>query len=634
MSVDRARAVSASVAVLGLLFSFSPVRAQQPPARPTPQPSAQALPQTSASPQMEPSPQPGLRLPPPPQPAFLPTVPDVAPGYAAPPIGVPNPELIGVTQQPFVGVTLGDAIAMALSRNTDLAVAQANRRIAGYQIVAAQGAFDVRFMVEPTYTRSTQAPQNAFFAGPNFGPIVQEQTGVGGGLSGITPGGQQYSVNVSGKRVDDNTTINSFNPTYPTALSFNLTQPLARGAFENEPKRTLQLAAINAQSSTAQALLTASTVIANVEDTYWDLVAAWRDVAIQEQGLRQARAQAQSNARLARQGVSAPIDILQSNTQVNVFQDNVFSALQNVARLQNQLKQQIVANPADQIWMANLVPASPILQLPPEPTLASVVERALANRPEIDQLRAARGSADVNLAYARDQLKPQVDLQLGYTSNGFAGQSIPAQNIPFFQSQIQQTITINELVAFVNQQLPPGKQIPFIIPQSQTPPGYLVGGLNQSLANLANARFPAYQAAVQFSLPLTNRTAKANYAIAQDQVRATQINEAALIQRITAESRNALQAYRSARYRLIAARAARQASQAVLASENRRFRAGVSTTYFVLQRQLDLANNRGRELQAQTDLNKAVVELQRVTGSILKDNNVDVTTMGTQASPR
>ncbi|MBV9148595.1 MAG: TolC family protein, partial [Candidatus Eremiobacteraeota bacterium] len=77
-----------------------------------------------------------------------------------------------------------------------------------------------------------------------------------------------------------------------------------------------------------------------------------------------------------------------------------------------------------------------------------------------------------------------------------------------------------------------------------------------------------------------------------------------------------------------------EASQQVLASENRRFRAGVSTTYFVLQRQLDLANNRGRELQAQTDLNKAGVELQRVTGSILRDNNVDATTIGSPAYNR
>ena len=47
-----------------------------------------------------------------------------------------------------------------------------------------------------------------------------------------------------------------------------------------------------------------------------------------------------------RRGATAPVDVVQSNTQVDVFQDNVFSALENVSRLQNALKQQMLANPA------------------------------------------------------------------------------------------------------------------------------------------------------------------------------------------------------------------------------------------------------------------------------------------------
>ncbi len=82
----------------------------------------------------------GGGLPPPPVPAVLPPVPNIAPGIQrrrrAP---CPNGDLVGVQQQPFVGLSLQDAIAMALQRNTDLALAQSNRRIANYQIVAAAG---------------------------------------------------------------------------------------------------------------------------------------------------------------------------------------------------------------------------------------------------------------------------------------------------------------------------------------------------------------------------------------------------------------------------------------------------------------------------------------------------------------
>jgi len=178
-------------------------------------------------------------------------------------------------------------------------------------------------------------------------------------------------------------------------------------------------------------------------------------------------------------------------------------------------------------------------------------------------------------------------------------------------------MAINALIAAVNPTLPPAQQIQ-PLPNSNTPvPAYLSGGLNQSIRNLLNNKFPIYAAGVLVSFPLGNQTAKANLAIAQEQENIAQVQEASMIQKITVEVRNALQAYQSALARLGAARTARQAAEDVLASEQRRFRAGASTTFLVLQREIEVANDRGLELQAQTDLNKAVVEIQRATGSIL-----------------
>jgi hypothetical protein len=45
-----------------------------------------------------------------------------------------------------------------------------------------------------------------------------------------------------------------------------------------------------------------------------------------------------------------------------------------------------------------------------------------------------------------------------------------------------------------------------------------------------------------------------------------------------------------------------------------------------LQRQTELLAARGRELQAQTDLNKAIADFQRATGNTLEANNVAVRT--------
>lgn len=510
----------------------------------------------------------------------LPRIPNVAPGYAAPPIPKASPNVIGVTQDAFVGISLPDAVGMALAKNPDLEIVQANRRIARYQIVAAQGAYDIRLTLQPQYQYATSAPQNAFFAGPNFGPIVQRTTSVSAGAQGLTPAGQQYSVSAAGRQTYDNTTINE-------------------------------------RAGDQRALATTADTVAQVENVYWDLVAAWRDAAIQEQALRDTVAQQHSNVRLAQQGVSAPIDVVQANTQISVFQENIYGALQRVGALQNQLKSLLSDDPADPIWNANLVPTGQVLQLPQEPPLADLVLAALRNRPEIEQLREQRAAADVNLRYAQNQTKPQIDLQAGYSSNGFAGIPANPANSPFAASSAQQLMAINALIAAVNPTLPVNQQIQ-PLPTSNTPiPSYLSGGLSQSIRNLLSNRFPVYTAGVLVSFPIGDHTAKANLAIAQEQENIAQEQEASTIERVTVEVRDALQAYQSALARLGAARAARQTSEAVLASEQRRFRAGESTTYLVLQREIAVANNRALELQAQTDLNKAVVEIQRATGTIL-----------------
>ena len=70
--------------------------------------------------------------------AQFPIVPSVAPGYRAPQVVPSAAQIVGVTQLPFVGISLQDAIAMALLKNPNLAVSASNVRIARYNIVANQ----------------------------------------------------------------------------------------------------------------------------------------------------------------------------------------------------------------------------------------------------------------------------------------------------------------------------------------------------------------------------------------------------------------------------------------------------------------------------------------------------------------
>ena len=561
----------------------------------------------------------------------MPSPPTVAAGYHAPEVEPSDPGIVGVTRNPFVGISLQDAVGMALVKNNNLAVSASNVRIARYRIVQAKANFDVHLQVQPSSSFYVQPPENLFFAGPGVGGfgytcnpvglgtphpcsttgpgyIIQHQYSFQSGISGQGMGGTQYSASISQIRTYNNLIINSFNPYYQAILNLSVTQPLLKNAGMNAAKRQLKMAVIDADSNAAQALVDASNTLAQVADAYWDLVAGWRNVAIQEEALKEAIEQQRLAVRTATRGAVAPITAVEAQTQVANFQSQVYSALQNVSQLQTQLKNLIAADSADPIWAANLVPSSPVQELPSAGDLAVILGVAERTRPEVRQVSDQRRVADLDLAFAKNQALPQADLVVQYLSNGFAGRLQP---LPNFETNA----------------------CDFLPNGCPTPPPQTQGNMTQAFHNMWTSAYPQFNIALIFNVPLENNTARGLKQTALQEEDQAAIARQALDQRFEDEARNALQAYQSALSRLQSAGAARAAAESVYASELRRYRNHVSTTFLVLQRQVELEQARGQELQAQTDLNKAVVELQRVEGTILTDNNVTVQKLGTKALP-
>lgn len=545
---------------------------------------------------------------------ILPVVPTVAPGYAAPKVAPSAANIIGVTQQPFVGISLQDAVAMSLLRNSSLAISASDTKIAHFQIVQSKAPFDVHFIVEPSTSFSVTPPLTLFSGGPPMnvtpgqspgpGYVTQHQLGFQYGLGGQTINGTQYAAGIQQERTANNTGLNTFNPYYLASLNLSVTQPLLRNFGMNAAKHQYKLSIVNQDSTDAQALVDASNTISQVENAYWNLVSAWRNVAIQEQALKDAVAQQGSNVRLARHGAAAPIDAVESSTQVAQFQDQVFSALQTVSELQNDLKALIVTDPADPIWMANLVPTSSVLQLPSASDLNTIIAVANQNRPEVRQAKDKLDQAAIDRAYARNQSLPQADLSAQYQSNGFAGLLQPQP--PF-------------LTTICGFQACP------------TPPPHTQGAMAYAYHNLWANIFPTLNLNFTVSFPLQNDFANGLKGQAAEEEYQAHVLTEGVAERISFEARNALQTYESALSRLNAARQGREAAEQVYASEQRKFKNGSSTTFLVLQRQDELNQARLRELSAQTSLNKSIVELDRVEGTILTNNGVNLNTLGTQA---
>lgn len=561
----------------------------------------------------------------PPQDLALP-VPVVAPDFRASAGPFPILERVGVDMAEQRALSMREAIELALSNNKDIEVARQNVRAAEFDLRGTRGVYDPRFTTNSYYER-TETPTASFLSGSSSGAVTQSGLFSTSSVQGLTPKfGGGYRADFTSNRVQTDSLFAALNPQYPTALTFSYTQPVLRGRGFDQNRRLIEIAKKNLSLTDAQFRQRAVETITNVQRSYWDLVFALRNLQIQRDAVRDARSQLEHNRRLVAEGMLAPIDVVAAEAQVSGFEQSVYSALDDVGRAENALKNLIAENRDAPVWNASLVPVDSVDLPPPSVSLADAMQAALKGRPELRSSDVAREINEIEQRFAREQSKPQVDLVASYGLVGLAGSlNTSGTANPLTGSSIQLREQINRVTNAVNLLSPGTPPLPLIpTPPAQTLPEVLVGGPGQSLTNLAANRFMNFRVGVAVNLPFRNTTAEAQLGrslVERDRLR-TQREQ--LEQLIQVDVRNALQFVRTAESRLRAAASARTSSEQQYASEQRKLDSGQSTVFLVLERQTALTTARGNELRAQTELNKAIAELQRATGNALEENRVEL----------
>ncbi len=544
-------------------------------------------------------------------------MPPIAPDFH--PAQKPLPELgrVGVDMDRQRPLSLREALAMALENNKDIEVARHNVKIAEFDLTAAHGVYDPR-LSSSTYYERIESPISSFLSGGSNGATTQTDYTGTARLEGLTPKlGGSYRLDFSSIRLTSNNQFIALSPQFPTALTFGYTQPLFRGREFDNNRRLIEIGKKNLSLTDAQFRQRAIETITSVQRAYWDLVFALRNLQVQRDAVRDSRTQLEHNKRLVVEGALAPIDVVAAEAQVAGFEQTLFISLEEVSRSENNLKNLIAVNRQADLWNLSIIPTDSVDLAPPDISLPEALKVAMDNRPELQQSNVVREINQIDQKYFHEQTKPAIDLVGSYGMVGLAGSQSTAGN-PFTSASTQ------ELRARVDQLLAQA-QLPLLTPlppQALSP--FLIGGYDQSLQNLLSNRFNNFRVGVQINLPLRNRTAEAQLgrSLVEGERIATQREQ--LEQTIQVDVRNALQVVRSAEARLRAAGIARQAGEQQYLSEQRKLDAGQSTVFLVLERQTALTTARGNELRAQTDLNKAIAELQRATGNALTSNNIVV----------
>ncbi len=531
---------------------------------------------------------------------------------------------VGVQTATPISLSLDDAIRKTLLNNNSIEITRDDVRIQETTIRSLLGFYDPVFTVSPTYTRNSttgSAATNDFTANANM-------------LHFIRPGGGSYQVFFNNTRTE-----NAFSQQqvssgsiggstgsaiYSTRSGVQYTQPLFRNFGTDITRRNIKIARRILQQTDADFRRTTIDTIAQVQNTYWDLVFALRDqqnrvanVNLALESLRQI--EARINA-----GSAAPLARAEVATELANREGELLQATQLVSRTENSLKQLVLRDAMNIEWSQSYVPIDkPAFNLNPI-NLDNAIKDAMDNRFELRRLKLQNDINNIDIAYFKNQTKPQIDLNTTLSFDGLAlgNVSTDSTTVPLISGDPN-----TNAIAFLLGQIRrfhPVDPIPNVTFAGTQP--FLVGGFGRSFRNIFRSDAPNYSIGVTFSFPLRNRTAKADLAgarVLENQI-ATRLR--AQEQLVIVEVRNAVQGVETARQRVLTARRARENAEIQLSGEQKLFESGKSTTFLLFQRENSLTSARNAEIRAETDYNKALADLQKATSTTLELNNITVET--------
>ena len=487
-------------------------------------------------------------------------------------------------QDGTVLLTLDEAIEIALQRNLGLYVERYNVQSSAYSLMSNLGIYDFIGRADLTAFEE-QAPSASQLAGSD----VQESEGEGWNfaLSRLFSFGGEARVDFLNRRNEVNSQFATINPSFTSDLDFSFTQPLLRDLGSVATERNIRIARNNQDISRENFDIQVNDVIRAVSNDYWSLWQAIGSLDVAEESLTLANQLHEQNKVRVDVGTLAPLELVQSEAGVATRQEALIRARGVLGDAEDRLRQQLnVLDP--RFWSAPIVPETrPETEEIPIDVQEGIAS-ALQNRPEIISKRIQNDTLQIDAEYFANQARPRLDFRVAYGYNGLGGD----------------------------------------VTEREFPSGEIInttrGGYDDAIDQILNADFDGWNAALNFLVPIQNRTGRANQAIADLAVERGDVELANLELDITTAVRRTARAVEVAWEALQSARVSQRLEERNLDAENKRYDNGMSTSFQVLQIQEDLAEASQRLVSATTAYRQALVLYHLSIGQLMNANGVEV----------
>lgn len=470
--------------------------------------------------------------------------------------------LCGVSASQSLTLSMEQAITQALERNFSIRIERIEPQIAKEGVRAASGIFDPVISSEYTYERREYSDTITDGSGD---PLIDDESAYFSfGVGSTLPWGTQWEATLE---TNDRTTpfdpvVGGFNDSISTFAGIVVTQPILRNFGLDGTWSGVRIAR---ESSTASW----EAFRGQVMDVVAATVQAYQNVYFSQETLRIALRNRdlalqllEDNRKRVETGAMAPLDLVQAESEAALREVSVISARALLRQSRNALKG-LIWDEGESVLGLDLEILPPAVPVYFEPVLERDYQLALNNRPEYLAALAGLNIRLFELRQLRRNALPQLDL---VGSAGRLG---------------------------------------------------LDADLDDSISQALNDGDPVYSIGAVFSLPFPNRSRSAEKTQAYLRRNQAELGIRQLEQEIRLQLDDAATRLNADWQRIKAARTARELAEKSLQAEEKKLRAGTSSTFVVLRLQGDLANAEIRETNALSDYAISLAQYERVRGGIL-----------------
>jgi outer membrane protein TolC len=495
---------------------------------------------------------------------------------------------------PVRRLSVDDAVRLALEQNLSLQVERLNPQIQDLATSQVKTAWTPTISSTISTANST-SPVSSYLAGAsneliskNFGVSVQES-------QALPWYGSNYSITWNNTRNENNSVFSSPNPSLASNLGFNVTQPLLRNFKIDSNREQLLISKKNREMSDVQLRQTVLVTIRAVKSAYWDLAYAIDNLKVQRQSLEIARESLRDNKARVAVGTMAPIDIVEAEAEVARNEEAVIVAEAQITRSEDALRRIVFDPKVPDFWGMTFELTDVPTFRAQDVDVDAAVKTALDRRTDIINMRKSLESADISIRYYKNQTLPDLSVQGGYGLSGQGGTSYT-----------------------FNDSFPP------------VPISVVENGWGAVLSQMLSNDFHQWSLGVTVAYPLGHSNAQVSLAKAKVAYSQSELQLRNLELSVATQVREAARTLNTNRKRVDATRVSRELAERKLVAEQKKFEAGMSTNFQVIQAQRDLATARNAELQAVLDYNRSLVDFETVQEAPLAGGAVTIATSSGQ----